>query len=231
MTRILLIDDDRRHSDLLKAYLGRYGIELLCAPDADSGLARLESADPDLLLLDVMLPKRDGFDVCREVRKRSSIPIVMLTARDDVIDRVSGLELGADDYVCKPFEPRELVARIQSVLRRVESRGGRSALRFSGMEIDLDARSVRVDGAPVDLTSMEFELLALLARHAGRKMSRDEILVKLRGIDAALLTRSVDIAVSRLRQKIGDTGKPARFVQTAWGRGYVFVGRPVDADA
>ncbi|MFO1394211.1 MAG: response regulator transcription factor [Steroidobacteraceae bacterium] len=231
MTRILLIDDDRRHSDLLKAYLGRFGMELVCAPDADSGLARLESADPDLLLLDVMLPKRDGFDVCREVRRRSSIPIVMLTARDDVIDRVSGLELGADDYVCKPFEPRELVARIQSVLRRVESRGtAREVLKFVGLEIDLEARAVRVDDATVELTSMEFELLAVLARHAGRKMSRDEILVQLRGVDATLLTRSVDIAVSRLRQKIGDTGKPARFIQTVWGRGYVFVGRPVPDD-
>jgi DNA-binding response OmpR family regulator len=165
------------------------------------------------------------------VRRRSAIPIVMLTARDDVIDRVSGLELGADDYICKPFEPRELVARIQSVLRRAGSRDARPRLAFSGMDIDLDARSVRVDGAPVELTSMEFELLAVLARHAGRKMSRDEILVQLRGVDAALLTRSVDIAVSRLRQKIGDTDKPARYIQTVWGRGYVFVGRPVDGDA
>lgn len=226
MTRILLIDDDKRHSELLKTYLGRFGMDLVCTPDADTGLARLEAVDPDLLLLDVMLPRRDGFEICREVRRTSSIPIVMLTARDDVIDRVSGLELGADDYICKPFEPRELVARIQSVLRRADSRGGRPRLSFSGMQIDLDARAVSVDGRPVELTSMEFELLSVLARHAGRKMSRDEIQVELRGIDAALLTRSVDIAVSRLRQKIGDTGKPARFIQTVWGRGYVFVGRP-----
>ena len=231
MTRILLIDDDQRHSELLKAYLGRFGIDLVCAPDADTGLARLDSVDPDLLLLDVMLPRRDGFDVCREVRRRSAVPIVMLTARDDVIDRVSGLELGADDYVCKPFEPRELVARIQSVLRRVATRRGRPRLAFQGLEIDLEARTVLVDGALVELTSMEFELLSVLARHAGRKMSRDEILVQLRGVDAALFTRSVDIAVSRLRQKIGDSGKPARFIQTVWGRGYVFVGRPVAGDA
>lgn len=215
---------------MLKTYLGRFGIDLVCAPDADTGLARLEAVDPDLLLLDVMLPKRDGFEICREVRRKSSIPIVMLTARDDVIDRVSGLELGADDYICKPFEPRELVARIQSVLRRVETRGGRPQLSFNGMQIDLDARTVRVDGEPVELTSMEFELLSVLARNAGRKMSRDEIQVELRGIDAAILTRSVDIAVSRLRQKIGDTGKPARFIQTVWGRGYTFVGRPAGND-
>jgi two-component system, OmpR family, response regulator len=230
VTTILLIDDDRRHSELLKTYLGRFGIELVCAPDADIGLARLESVSPDLLLLDVMLPRRDGFEICREVRRKSSIPIVMLTARDDVIDRVSGLELGADDYVCKPFEPRELVARIQSVLRRAEARaevgGGRRQLDFDGLRIDLDARTVSVDGAPVELTSMEFDLLGVLARNAGRKMSRDEIQAELRGIDASLLTRAVDIAVSRLRHKIRDTGKPARFIQTAWGHGYVFVGRP-----
>ena len=230
MTRILLIDDDRRHSELLKTYLGRFGIDLVCAPDADAGLARLEAVDPDLLLLDVMLPKRDGFEICREVRRKSSIPIVMLTARDDVIDRVSGLELGADDYVCKPFEPRELVARIQSVLRRVETRGGRPPLSFSGLQIELDARTVRVYGEPVELTSMEFELLSVLARNAGKKMSRDEIQAELRGIDAAILSRSVDIAVSRLRQKIGDTGRPARFIQTVWGRGYAFVGRPAGND-
>ncbi len=231
MTTVLLIDDDRRHSELLRTYLGRFGIDLICAPDADSGLARLASAEPDLLLLDVMLPRRDGFEVCREVRRTSSVPIVMLTARDDVIDRVSGLELGADDYICKPFEPRELVARIQSILRRAETRVGRRSMNFDGLQIEADARTVSVDGKPVELTSMEFELLSLLARNAGKKMSRDEIQSELRGIDAAILTRSVDIAISRLRHKIGDTGKPARFIQTVWGRGYAFVGRPAMDDA
>lgn len=226
MTRVLLIDDDRRHSELLQAYLARFGIDLVCAPDAEAGLARLESADPELLLLDVMLPGRDGFEICREVRRRSNIPIIMLTARGDVIDRVSGLELGADDYIGKPFEPRELVARIQSVLRRVETRAERQRLEFDGMRIEIDARSVEIDGNPVELTSMEFELLQLLARNAGRKMSRDEIQAGLRGIDATLQTRAVDIAISRLRHKLGDTGKPVRFIQTVWGRGYAFIGRP-----
>lgn len=226
MTRVLLIDDDKRHSELLKTYLARFGIELVCAAEADTGLARLESADPELLLLDVMLPGRDGFEICREVRRRSNIPIIMLTARGDVIDRVSGLELGADDYIGKPFEPRELVARIQTVLRRVETRAGRQRLDFDGLRIEVDARSVEVDGKPVELTSMEFELLQLLARNAGRKMSRDEIQAGLRGIDVTLQTRAVDIAISRLRNKLGDTGKPARFIQTVWGRGYAFIGRP-----
>jgi len=227
MIRVLLIDDDQRHSELLKTFLGRYGIELDCAPEAESGLAKLESNRPDLLLLDVMLPGKDGFEICREVRKSSDIPIIMLTARGDVIDRVSGLELGADDYIGKPFEPRELVARIQTILRRIgaSTDGDSSTLRFDGITVDTDARSVSIEDEIVELTSMEYELLSLLARNAGKKMSRDEILSDLRGIDAQIQTRAVDIMVSRVRQKIGDTAKPPRFIQTVWGRGYVFVGR------
>ncbi|NNF61307.1 MAG: response regulator transcription factor [Gammaproteobacteria bacterium] len=229
MTRVLLIDDDERHSQLLREYFKRYGIELDCAPEADSGLAQLAGQPPDLLLLDVMLPGKDGFEICREVRKTSNIPIIMLTARGDVIDRVSGLELGADDYIGKPFEPRELVARIQSLLRRVENQAddGDGMLRFEGLEIDTNSRTIKVDGESVELTSMEYELLTLLANNCGSKMSRDEILSDLRGIDAAIMTRAVDIMISRIRNKIGDTAKPSRFIQTVWGRGYVFVGRPV----
>jgi DNA-binding response OmpR family regulator len=164
-----------------------------------------------------MLPGKDGFEICREVRKTSNIPIIMLTARGDVIDRVSGLELGADDYIGKPFEPRELVARVQAILRRSDVAGtSEGKLNFEGLTIDTDTRSASVDDKPVDLTSMEFELLLILARRHGRKLSRDEILSELRGIDAAILTRSVDIMVSRLRQKLGDSVKPARFIQTIW---------------
>ncbi len=230
MTKVLLIDDDKKHSELLQAFFKRHGINLSCAGDANEGFRKLRREDPDLLLLDVMLPGRDGFEICREVRKTSNIPIIMLTARGDVIDRVSGLELGADDYVGKPFEPRELVARVQATLRRVEQSGSEvGLLNFRGLQIDTDARAVRVDGEPVDLTSMEYELLLILARRPGKKLSRDDILSELRGIDAAILTRSVDIMVSRLRQKIGDSAKPARFIQTIWGRGYSFIGQPVDA--
>jgi DNA-binding response OmpR family regulator len=229
MIRVLLIDDDRKHSELLKAYLKQFAIALDCARDADEGLRKLSRSDPDLLLLDIMLPGRDGFDICREVRKTSRIPIIMLTARGDVIDRVSGLELGADDYIGKPFEPRELVARIQTILRRTGSSDyNQPVLRFEGIEIDTDARVVTVDDERVELTSMEFELLAILAKRAGKKVSRDEILNDLRGIDAAIMTRSVDIMVSRLRQKLGDSAKPARFIQTIWGTGYSFVARRRD---
>ena len=179
-----------------------------------------------------MLPGRDGFSICREVRKTSDIPIIMLTARGDVIDRVSGLELGADDYLGKPFEPRELVARIQTILRRVDTRTGpvSDVMSFDGLEIDTSSRTVKIDDRSVELTSMEYELLCILARKAGTKLSRDEILSELRGIDTAILTRSVDIMVSRVRQKLGDSAKPARFIQTVWGRGYVFVGRPAEND-
>ena len=226
MAKVLLIDDDRKHSELLKNYLKQFGITLECAGNAEEGLRKLSRTDPDLLLLDVMLPGRDGFDICREVRRTSEIPIIMLTARGDVVDRVSGLEIGADDYVGKPFEPRELVARIQTILRRASSMDARDpTLRFEGIEIDRDAKEVRVDGKRVDLTSMEFELLTVLAKRAGKKVSRDEILNELRGIDAAIMTRAVDIMVSRLRQKLGDSIKPPRFIQTVWGTGYAFVAR------
>ena len=191
MTKVLLIDDDRKHSDLMQAYFKRYGINLLCAYDSVEGFK------------------------------------LLATARGDIIDRVSGLELGADDYVGKPFEPRELVARVQATLRRSEIAGPSvGKLSFDGLTIETETRTVEVDGETVDLTSMEFELLLILARRHGRKLSRDDILSELRGIDAAILTRSVDIMVSRLRQKLGDTVKPPRFIQTIWGRGYSFIGVP-----
>ena len=228
MTRVLLIDDDKKHSELLRTYMKQFGITLDCAGDASEGFRKLSRTDPDLLLLDVMLPGKDGFEICREVRRNSQIPIIMLTARGDVVDRVSGLEIGADDYVGKPFEPRELVARIQTILRRSSAADVRdSLLRFEGLEIDTGGKIAKVDDEIVNLTSMEFELLTLLARRSGKKVSRDEILNELRGIDAAIMTRAVDIMVSRLRQKLGDNKKPPRFIQTVWGTGYTFVAKRI----
>ena len=229
VSRVLLIDDDRRHSALLSDYCRRFGIDVDCAYDADQGLSRFGATQPELLLLDVMLPGKDGFSLCREIRAKSRVPIIMLTARGDLTDRVAGLELGADDYIAKPFEPRELVARIQTVLRRIEPVPVPATLEFDGLAIDTARRAVVVDGVLLELTSMEYELLLLLASNPGKDFSRDAILSGLRGIDAALLTRSVDILVSRLRAKLGDTGKPARWIHTVWGRGYRFSGRTAPA--
>jgi|TARA_B110000438_G_scaffold16676_1_gene15615 DNA-binding response OmpR family regulator len=206
-------------------------MKLDCVGDAEKGLKRFEISDPDLLLLDVMLPGMNGFDVCASVRKKSNVPIIMLTARGDVTDRISGLELGADDYIGKPFEPRELVARIQSVLRRVdkEVKSSDGVLKFDGLTLDTNSRTAEVDGNAVELTSMEYELLFILAKNTGKKMHRDELLSKLRGINATILTRSIDIMVSRVRNKIGDKAKPARFIQTIWGSGYIFVAKELKA--
>jgi len=225
---VLLIDDDRRHSDLLRSWCLRHDIEVDCAFDGEQGMRRLATTRPDLVLLDVMLPGKDGFTLCREIRRRNKVPVIMLTARGDVGDRVTGLELGADDYISKPFDPRELVARIQSVLRRAQPVASRTVLEFEHLRIDPASRIVSCDGVEVELTTMEYELLLLFASNPGRDFSRDDILAALRGIDAALLTRSVDILVSRLRAKLGDTSRPGRIIHTVWGRGYRFTATPVE---
>jgi DNA-binding response OmpR family regulator len=224
MPRILLIDDDAKLAELLGAYFRRFDFELVSALHPSEGLARLRQDRPDLVILDVMLPGQDGFEVCRTIRRSSSIPIIMLTARGEVTDRIVGLELGADDYLPKPFEPRELVVRIQNVLRRLATRPESRELVFDGLEIRPDSRSATLEGRPLSLTTMEYELLHLLAREPGRTFSRDEILSALRGIDAEIFSRSVDILVSRLRQKLNDTARQPRFIKTVWGTGYAFVG-------
>ena len=224
MTKILLIDDDEKLGDLLSTFFERFDLALLTAQEPAGGLQLLEKESPDLVILDVMLPGQDGFEVCRTIRRTSSVPIIMLTARGEVTDRIVGLELGADDYMPKPFEPRELVARIQNVLRRSGSEKQEDAkqLKFSGLEIDLERRSAVLDGELLDLTTMEYQLLALFAGNPGKTFTRDEILNELRGIDAQLFSRSVDILISRLRQKLGDASKQARFIKTVWGDGLRF---------
>jgi OmpR family response regulator RpaB len=226
MSKILLIDDDKKLGDLLQTFFSRFDLDLLAAHDPETGLKLLDSEEPDLVILDVMLPGQDGFEVCRTIRKESAVPIIMLTARGEVTDRIVGLEIGADDYMPKPFEPRELVARIQNVLRRSVSSGKPtgSKLEYAGLSVDLDRRSAELDGETLDLTTMEYQLLALFAGNPGQTYTRDEILNQLRGIDAQLFSRSVDILVSRLRQKLGDTSKQARFIKTVWGTGYAFIG-------
>ena len=228
MARILLIDDDEKLGELLKAYFQRFDMQLDNALRPSEGLAKLQRDKPDLVILDVMLPDQDGFQVCREIRRHSAVPIIMLTARGDVTDRVVGLELGADDYMPKPFEPRELVARVQNVLRRTapreEPRTEPGRLHFDDLDINLERRTVELEGEPLELTTMEYQLLVLFAAHPGRTYTRDEILNELRGIDAQLFSRSVDILVSRLRQKLKDTTRQPRFIKTVWGTGYTFVG-------
>jgi len=223
MPRILLIDDDAQLGPPLGAYFARFDMSLVCALRPSKGLALLGESTFDVVILDVMLPEMDGFEVCRTLRKTSDVPVIMLTARGDVMDRVVGLELGADDYLPKPFEPRELVARIQTVLRRrqpaASSLGpgaGVARLVFEDMEIDPDKRSVLLYGQPVELTSTEFDLLYLLAKEPGKVLSRDDILNQLRGHDAELYSRAVDIVISRLRKKL----EPLDCIKTLRNAGY-----------
>ncbi len=226
MIKILLIDDDKKLGELLATFFGRFDMELVAATHPDEGLRQLEAAQPDLVILDVMLPGQDGFDVCRTIRRSSNIPIIMLTARGEVTDRIVGLEIGADDYLPKPFEPRELVARIQNVLRRsADRRSSDVPLIFGNLTIDTHRRTAELAGKSLDLTTMEYQLLALFAENPGRTFTRDEILNALRGIDAKLFSRSVDILVSRLRQKLQDTTKQPRYIKTVWGTGYIFIGQ------
>ena len=217
MPRILLIDDDEHLAAPLAAYFARFDVVLDSALRPGEGLAKLRAGAYDAAILDVMLPEMDGFALCREIRKESDIPVIMLTARGDVMDRVVGLELGADDYLPKPFEPRELVARVQTILRRqraVPPAGQRRV--FQGLVIDMETREVQRLGEKVELTGTEFELLALLAADPGKVFSRDDILNRLRGHEVDLYTRAVDIVVSRLRKKL----EPLDCIKTLRNAGY-----------
>jgi two-component system OmpR family response regulator len=217
MPRILLIDDDEHLAAPLAAYFARFDFVLDSALRPGEGLAKLRAGAYDAAILDVMLPEMDGFALCREIRKDSDIPIVMLTARGDVMDRVVGLELGADDYLPKPFEPRELVARLQTILRRQRSVPAADQRHvFQDLVIDMGTREVQRLGEKVELTGTEFELLALLAAEPGKVFSRDDILNRLRGHEADLYTRAVDIVVSRLRKKL----EPLDCIKTLRNAGY-----------
>ena len=226
MAKILLIDDDEQLAGPLTAYFKRFDLQLESASRPSSGLHKLASSGFDAAILDVMLPEMDGFELCRAIRKASDIPIIMLTARGDVMDRVVGLELGADDYLPKPFEPRELVARLQSLLRRRRLPDAPASLTqrlaFDGLQIDLDSHAVRRQGDVIALTGTEYALLALLAGAPGKVFSRDDILNHLRGHEADLFSRSVDIVVSRLRKKL----EPLDCIKTMRNAGYALaVGR------
>ena len=222
--RILLIEDDEHLSAMLSEYLSMRGFMVTARATASDGLKLLRQGGFAALVLDIMLPDLDGFEVCRRVRAESDIPILMLTARGDEMDRIVGLELGSDDYLPKPFNPRELLARLRAILRRRGPAGmaRTAALQFGRLEIDRDARVVRVDGVERPLTSYQFELLCVLAVHAGRVMSREAIMDRVRGEELEAFDRSIDVHIARIRAVLEDDPKHPRRIITVRGAGYVF---------
>ena len=228
--RILMIDDDNRLAGMVSDYLGGAGFRVSIANTGREGEALLKREAFDAVILDLMLPDADGLDLCRRLRGVSDLPILMLTARGEPMDRVVGLEVGADDYLGKPFEPRELLARVKALLRRAAPQAGPDeVLRFGRLEVDLGARVARLDGAPVDLTGHQFDLLVVLAQSPGRVLSRDQIMDALKGHPLEAFDRSIDVHISRIRAVIEDDAKMPRRVLTVRGAGYVFA-KKQDAD-
>lgn len=223
---VLIIDDDEKLNALLKDYLSKFGYKVQTAEHPEKGLKALQQNEPDIIILDVMLPDMDGFEVCKEIRKSYTIPILMLTARGDTTDRIVGLEIGADDYLPKPFEPRELVARMQSILRRVNGseKEKSNTITHGKLILDYNKRSAFLENRPIDLTTAEFEILDLLVRKSGKVLTRDRILNQVRGLDWEAFNRSVDVLISRLRQKLADDPKHPQYIKTVWGTGYMFIG-------
>jgi two-component system phosphate regulon response regulator OmpR len=220
-SRILLIEDDKRLAGMVQSYLGEAGFRTTIAETGAAGIALHGRETFDVLILDLMLPDMDGLDVCRTIRERAATPILMLTARGDAMDRVVGLELGADDYLPKPFEPRELLARLKAILRRAGNTPSQM-LRFGRLEIDLGARKILLAGEERTLTSHQFALLAILAQHAGRVLSRDAIMDLLKNERLEAFDRSIDVHISRIRAAIEDDPKKPQRVITVRGAGYVF---------
>ena len=226
--KVLIIDDDRELNQLLTRYLAKFDFEVVSATNGKDGLALLTTEAPVLVVLDVMLPGQSGFEICKQIRANAILPIIMLTARGDLSDRVVGLEMGADDYMPKPFEPRELVARIQSVLRRTEDyprrNKQRQLYRSAELEVDVAKGAATLDGEALELTVTEFDILSLLIRNPGQTLSRDQIVAQLRGHEWNSVDRSVDVLISRLRHKLKDDPKAPRYLKTMWGTGYRFIG-------
>jgi DNA-binding response OmpR family regulator len=221
MATVLVVDDEPIVREVVVRYLAREGHRTLEAADGDSARGMIEDAELDLVVLDVILPGTDGLDLCRWIRGRSELPVIMLTARGEEADRIVGLELGADDYVTKPFSPRELAARVRSVLRRSGSNGTTAAtLEFGDVQLERDTRDVRKSGSPVRLTAKEFDLLWFLASHPRRVFSRDQLMASVWGYTAALDTGTVTVHIRRLREKIEDDPGQPRYLETVWGIGY-----------
>ena len=221
MTKALLIDDDQKLGDLLKNYLKSYDIDLSAINDPRNAIDTINHLDPDLLILDVMMPHINGFELCKMIREETDTPIIILSARGESDDKVKGIDLGADDYLSKPFEARELVARIHSLLRRTQKD---LAVRSDPIfEVDQQRLEVSLNGNVLDLTTKEFELMDLFIKNPGVIFTRDEIIKEIKGIDAHLFSRSIDILISRLRHKIEDDPKEPKLIKTIWGKGYMFV--------
>jgi DNA-binding response OmpR family regulator len=219
MTTVLVVDDEPIVRDVVVRYLRRDGYETLEAADGDAARALIEDEAPQLVVLDLMLPGTDGLSLCRWIRSRGNLPVIMLTARGEEADRIVGLDLGADDYVTKPFSPRELAARVRSVLRRAgDATGAGERLAFGELELDGGSREVRLAGETLRLTAKEFDLLFFLASHPGRVFSRDQLMGRVWGYQAALDTGTVTVHVRRLRTKVGESR-----LETIWGVGYRFV--------
>jgi len=219
---LLLVDDDNELCALLSKFLTRHGYRVSVVHNGQEMSSILETSRINLVILDLMLPDGDGLDICRQMRARSDSPILMLTARGDPMDRVVGLEMGADDYLPKPFEPRELLARLRAILRRRQAGPRPDVLRYGRIEIDRGSREVRLDGTPRPLTGYQFALLLALAEHAGRVMSRDALMDLIKGEQMEAFDRSIDVHVSRIRAAIEDDPKKPRRVITVRGMGYVF---------
>jgi DNA-binding response OmpR family regulator len=221
--RILLVEDDPRLAEMLSEYLGQAGFNVSVATLGGAALERLAEADFDALVLDLMLPDMDGLTVCRELRRKYDTPVLMLTARGDAVDRIVGLELGADDYLPKPFEPRELVARLRAIMRRrVRGSTAQKSLQFGRLELDTAARAVRLDGKPCELTGYQFDLLVALAKNAGRVLSRELLMDQVKGEEFESFDRSIDVHISRIRAAIEDNPKKPRRIITVRAAGYVF---------
>ena len=226
MQSILIIDDDEKLCLVLEEYLGKFNFHSTAVNHPKDAYSLIQSEPFAAIILDIMLPEEDGFQVCKKIRQQSQVPIIMLTARGELTDKVVGLEVGADDYLPKPFEPRELVARLQSLIRRHRIQPEtQEQSQFLDLVIDWQTRQVTFKGKPLELTAMEFELLKLMAGQQGKILSRDEILNHLKGIETEILTRSVDILVSRLRAKLQQDKQASTYIKTVWGRGYCFLGK------
>lgn len=221
--RILIVEDDARLADMLLEYLGQAGFGVTVAPLGATALEKLSDAEYDAVVLDLMLPDMDGLSVCRQLRAKYDTPVLMLTARGDAVDRIVGLELGADDYLPKPFEPRELVARLRAIMRRrVRGTADPKSSHFGRLEIDTAARAVRLDGKPCELTGYQFDLLAALAKNAGRVLSREVLMDLVKGEEFESFDRSIDVHISRIRAVIEDNPKKPRRIITVRTAGYVF---------